>query len=348
MEPDGRVIVFGGGAVGGYLAARLAMANPPVAVTLMGRESTVSAIQAHGLRLLERGVTHITRMEAASGGRHVAPADLLILAVKTYDVTASIPEVGRLMTPDGVVVALQNGVGTEEFVATAVGREHTVAGTLTVAVRADEPGTVTRASSGGGLAVAPLAGAVSPHVLAVLQRTGLPVQVVRDYRSLRWSKLLLNMLGAASSAILDMDLARVVADSRLFALERQAFAEGVRIMRTEGIGFASLPGYPVRLAALAMRLPAPLARLTVGRRLARSRGGQSPMLRADLQRGRTEVRWLNGAIAAAAERVNRPAPVNAALAGLIEELAEHPDRRDNLRGDPDALLAYLRERGLEL
>jgi 2-dehydropantoate 2-reductase len=171
---------------------------------------------------------------------------------------------------------------------------------------------------------------------------------VVDYRSLRWSKLLLNMLGAATSAILDMDMAELAANPDLFRLEQLAIREAGRVMDARKIRTVSLPGYPVPLLRLAMRWPRLLAQRAVARRLAGARRGRSPTARADIERGRSEIPFLNGAVAAAAGRLGLRAPVNAALTELVEELLIHPELRAQFRGRPERLLEYMRGRGVRV
>jgi ketopantoate reductase len=68
-------------------------------------------------------------------------------------------------------------------------------------------------------------------------------------------------------------------------------------------------------------------------------------MKADLQRGRTEIETLNGAVVREAARLRIPAPVNAALTELTLDLTAHGERRAAFRRNPDALLAYARARG---
>ena len=56
----------------------------------------------------------------------------------------------------------------------------------------------------------------------------------------------------------------------------------------------------------------------------------------------------NGAIARSARSLGMPAPVNEALTTLTQELAQDPDRRDNFRGNKQALMAYLEGHGINV
>jgi 2-dehydropantoate 2-reductase len=347
---DRRIAVLGAGAIGGYLGARLAAANPSWQVTLIGRPAVAAAVREHGL--IVRGEGHepdlTVPVEAVDSVDGLQPFDLTLLTVRTFAVPAALPDLQALMEGSGYAVAFQNGVGTEDELAAEVGRERLLAGSLTVSCGTDEPGVVTRYSRAGGVALAPIDGAVPSWIVDGFAATGLATIAVPDYRSLRWSKLLLNMLGAATTAILDIDVAGVMAEPKLFRAEQLAFRESGRVMDALGIRSVDLPGYRVKAARLFMRTPRPLAQRLVGARVARARSGRSPGARSDMRRGRSELDTFNGAIVSAGEKAGVATPVNAALASLAVALAADEEKRDRYRGKPDALLAYLYDRGIML
>src|SRR6185436_1965022 len=95
--------------------------------------------------------------------------------------------------------------------------------------------------------------------------TGLPLVTARSHRVLKWSKLLLNMLANAQSALLDLPPAALYTDPRLFA-----------VVRAAGIGLTDLPAYPVRALAIAMALPAPPGRRLLAARVGGGRGTKLP------------------------------------------------------------------------
>ncbi len=188
----------------------------------------------------------------------------------------AIPDLRALLGKCRMLIAMQNGVGTEEDLA-ILSRDRVVARTLTASAGIPEPGIISRYSRGGGVALAAMTDArVPPWIVESFAATGLPTVTVEDYRSLRWSKLLLNMLGAAQNAILDMDIEPLIGNASLFRLEQLALREAGQAMDSLGIGTATLPSYPVPLVRILMRLPAPLAHRVLGPRLVRARSGHSP------------------------------------------------------------------------
>lgn len=338
MAPERRLAVYGSGAVGGYLGGKLA-ATGLAGVTLVARPRVVSAVEDHGLIIREHDGEMISRPAVVDSVRGLAPVDAALLTVRTYDVASSIPDLHNLLGTDGILLAFQNGAGTEEELAGALGRDRVFPCTLTVSEGMEEPGIITRYSRSGGIALSAMGRQPVPEwVLEIFAATGIPTVVVPGYRSLRWSKLLLNMLAAPTSAILDMDISQLMSDPRVFRLERAAFLEAAAVMDAAGIRAVRLPGYPVPLARLAMRLPTEIVRRTLGRRIALARGGRSPGMRGDLQRGKSEIAAFNGAIAREGDHLGVPTPVNHALASLLQELLAHPEARDKFRGKPETLL----------
>lgn len=339
-----QVLCYGAGAVGSLLGGRLALAG--ARVTLLARRSHVAAVRTWGLALegpdgrSRCSVDSITDLDDLRD-----PPDLVVLAVKAYDTPAALADLRPLLSGSrACLLTIQNGVGTEELAAEEVGRDRTLAGSLTLSVSLPRPGVVRQHTSGGGLALAPV-GAAAPlaEVAGLFHRAGLRTAVYQDYRSVKWSKLLLNLVANASCAILDLPPARVVADPRLFRVEQAAFREARAVMRALGIRPVGLPGYPVPLLAALMAAPPWVARPLLAPRVGQGRGEKMPSLWHDLERGRSrsEVEVLNGAVIREGHRLGVAVPVNRRLTQLVQDVASGRRPRDEFRGKPEALLGQL-------
>lgn len=338
-----RVLVYGAGAVGQFVGATLALAGHDV--TLLCRPAIRDAlargpvtIEREGAAPLAVPLAAVTRLDDV-----VVEPSLVVLTVKSYDTAGALPDLRRLAGAGATVLTLQNGVGNEEALAAALGAGAVRSGVFTISVGAPAPGRVVRHTAGGGFGFAPLAGEDLAPLVALFAATGLPVVTARSGRVLKWSKLLLNMLTNAQSALLDLPPAALFADPRLFAIERRAFAEARAVMRAAGIGLADLSAYPVRALAVGMALPASLSRRLLAARVGGGRGAKMPSLWLDLHagKGRGEVAWYNGAVAALGARVDVPTPVNAALTRLLEAAAAEPVAGEPFRGCPGRLLAEI-------
>ena len=164
---------------------------------------------------------------------------------------------------------------------------------------------------------------------------------------MKWSKLLLNILANATSAILAIDPGAIFADAALFDVERRAFIEALAVMGALGLTPIELPGFNVPLLVYAMRTPAWVGRRLVGPRVAGGRGDKRPSLWIDVEsgRGETEIAWLNGAVAREADRLGIPTPVNHLLTRLVQEITRDPERRREFAGHPRRLLDGLASAG---
>ena len=268
-------------------------------------------------------------------------ADLAIVAVKSYDTIAARDTLRRALRDPGAttIVTPQNGIGNEEILSAEFGPEAVVSAALTVPLERDAAGVV-RAAKGGGIAFAPLGTARSHNwLLAAFAATGLPTTAASDYRSLKWSKLALNIVANASCAILDMLPERLVREDRIFALEIRALREVRATMKALGIAPMDLPRYPVRALLALATLPTPAARILLGSRIASGRGSKPPSLLLDLRsaKHRTEVDALNGAVARAAREAGLAAPVNEALSRILSDIAHLPQLWAKYRERPSTL-----------
>ena len=115
-------------------------------------------------------------------------------------------------------------------------------------------------------------------------------------------------------------------------------------MAALGLRPVDLPGTPVRALALAARrLPRFIAQPALTRALGGGRGEKMPSFHIDLHsgRGRTEVRYLNGAVVRFGAEHGVPTPVNAVLTDTLEALSTGTLDVASFRHSPEKLLALL-------
>lgn len=316
-----RILLLGAGAVGSWIGVNLMRAGNDV--LFVGRRAFVDAVAADGLRvaLPQGGDWHMTPVRAhatvadALGERNV---DATVLCVKTYAFAAALDELAPHAGRIGQLVTFQNGVGSEEDAAARFGPARVTAATLTSPISQRAPGSIALDRLGGGVGLADVApGNGFARQLQQSVRTDLmPVDVHADFRAMKWSKMLLNIVGNAASAIHDLDVAQIYADPRLFADEMAMVRECLAVMRALKIPVVNLPGYNARsFARVVSLLPNALARPLLAGRVSRGRGGKRPSFYYDVanKTGRSEVTALNGQIAAHGARLGIPTPVNARL-----------------------------------
>jgi 2-dehydropantoate 2-reductase len=105
-----RVAVFGAGAVGAFVGAKLLLSGNDV--TLIARGENLEALRARGLSLETNDgtSTRICPVRATDDVSEVEPQDIVILAVKAHQLGAIVNDVQRITRSDTTVVTMQNGI----------------------------------------------------------------------------------------------------------------------------------------------------------------------------------------------------------------------------------------------
>lgn len=341
------IVVVGGGAIGLLVAGQLAQSAQRVAV--IARPHLVETLRTRKVRIMQAGQVAFVDGLVAVADPHELPPDYrspqcAILCVKGYDTHAALATLAALH-PE-LIVTLQNGIGHEETLAQHFGVDRILAGVITSSVEVVSPGQIVVTKVGGiGLARVGSTTGLSA-VAALLDRARFTVRAYADYRALKWSKALLNILGNATAAILDLPVAAVYADRHLVALEHAAWLETLQVMQHMNIRPLNLPGYPVAYVAPMVRLfPTWLLYPLLQRVVARGRGGKPPSLHSDLLAGRpqSEGMYLYGAIARTAQELGCAAPVNTALWHVLEGIVTGTIAWDTFRQQPERLLKVVAE-----
>ncbi len=312
-----RIGIIGAGAVGGTFAALLEHAGHEVEVTARGEQ--LAAIRAGGIAFsggFGEWVSQVTAGEVLT-----RRPELAILATKAQDAAAALePHVALL---DGVpLLVVQNGLGGLALAHSLLPASPLIGGLALFAASYLEPGKVRVTSGlpsivGAGPGCAP---ALLRETVAALDPP-IPLEVTADIEGAQWTKLLINHVNALP-AITGLSVQQVVADPRLRRIMTASMRESARIAYRSGARFATVqgtPGWLIRVVASApLRIGQALPRL-IARRLGAVPNPGSTL--QSIRRGRrTEIDFLNGAVAAVAAEHGLTAPVNAALVALVHEV----------------------------
>jgi 2-dehydropantoate 2-reductase len=91
-------------------------------------------------------------------------------------------------------------------------------------------------------------------------------------------------------------------------------------MTAAGYQALNLPGVPIGWLGRFISLPAWLLKPLLQRMVASGRGGKRPSMYYDVDRGRTEIEWLHGAVAEKADEIDLPSPANHLLTKEVRNL----------------------------
>jgi 2-dehydropantoate 2-reductase len=359
------VLIIGAGAIGCLLGGKLALANRQV--TLAGRPAFVEAVRNRGLLLADEAGRHTVRNVRAVAGpleaisRSETAFDLVVFTVKSYDTAAALDDLASALAATGApapaLLSVQNGVGNEDSMAAALPGVTVLAGSITTPVSVEGPGAihVDKPRYGLGLGVwrsaaedaAETATAgIYAETGAMFEQAGFAVKRYADAPAMKWTKLLMNMMGNATCAILDEPPPQAFADGRIVDLEIDAWREALAVMAAAGIPALNMDKYPFAiLAPLVRYAPKALIRPILRSQIGGARGGKLPSLHIDLHsdkakggKGRSEVSWLNGAVVRKGREVGVRTPVNQTLADVLGMLVANPGEIGGWRGNHARLL----------
>jgi 2-dehydropantoate 2-reductase len=299
-----RFVVFGAGAVGSLVAARLHQRH---VVSVVAREEHARAIRERGLRVTGRTELHATGIEAAASVTDLAgpPPDVVLVTVKSYQTAEAAAALDRFGSA-ALVVSLQNGLGNEETLSERCPR--VLGAVINQGVIFVEPGSIFHAGLGETW-IGPFSGTSledSENVARALDESGLPAQAVSsaEVRERIWKKVVLNAAVNPVTALLGKKTGELLGDREIEAAIRAIVEESVAIGRAAGVDLEeeSILDW-IRTVAEA------------------TRDNKSSMLQ-DVERGRpTEIDSMNGALVERARKLGMPSPRNELLTRLVRSLA---------------------------
>jgi 2-dehydropantoate 2-reductase len=103
-----KICVFGAGAIGGFMGAKLALAGQDV--TLIARGPHLAAMRERGLKLISEGQTQVVRPRCTGDAREAGPQDYVILSVKAHALPGIADSVQPLLGPHTTLIPAVNGV----------------------------------------------------------------------------------------------------------------------------------------------------------------------------------------------------------------------------------------------
>ena len=344
------ILVFGAGAIGTYIGGSLALAGHNL--TFIEQPAVAEVLRQRGLKLdlsvdkrrVERSrftIRDLNVLDSLEFALASTQFDVAIFALKSFDTLPALETLKVFYEALPPVLCLQNGVDNEPAIAAVLGADKVIYGTVTSAVGRGGPGEITLEKLRGvGVADGhPL----SARLVEALDGAFLNCRLFLNADEMKWSKLLTNLLANPTSAILNMTAAEIYAHPGLYRLEIEQLRECLAVMQAQGLNPVDLPGTPVRLLALATRLPTWLSKPFLSKAAGAGRGAKMPSFHIDLYAGRTrsEVTYLHGAVVRAGEKLGIPTPVNKLLTETLLALSERRIPLEEYAHQPQKLLNQL-------
>jgi 2-dehydropantoate 2-reductase len=347
-----KFLIFGSGAIGTYIGGSLALNGH--AVTFVEREKNIEELKKRGLRLDlnldERRKTKDAFLIEAStlkfessleSALKFTPFDVAIVALKSYDTPALIESMKPFAEKLPPILCLSNGVDNETLIAEAFGKDKVIYGTVTTAVQKKNVGDVVLEKLRGvGVATGhPL----SETLVTVFNEAFLNCKLYPDALSMKWSKMLTNLIANPTSAILNLTAKQIFENKKLYKLEIDMLRECLAVMKAMHLEIVDVPGTPVRALTFATKLPLWISKPLLARAAGSGRGNKMPSFHIDLYlgRGKSEVDYLHGAVVREGKRLGIPTPVNELLTKTLLALTKKEIPLEEFANQAEKLLSRL-------
>ncbi|MET0506933.1 MAG: 2-dehydropantoate 2-reductase [Burkholderiaceae bacterium] len=253
-----RICVVGAGAIGGYLAVRLATTGADVSVVVRGRN--LDAVRADGMTLInEDGSEQRAVLRASDEMATLGHQDIVILGMKAHQVAPVVEQIATLVGPQTMVVTTQNGIPWWYFhgidspwrgrridsvdpggvISATLPPERTIGCIVYPAAEIVRPGVI-RVVEGNRFPLGELDGSDTPRLRELsegLRAAGLRSPVLKDIRSEIWIKLWGNLSFNPISALTHATLEDIVGFGPTRELAAQMMTEAQAVGEKLGVAF---------------------------------------------------------------------------------------------------------------
>ena len=263
-----RICIFGAGAVGGHIAARLAARGHEVSV--LARGAHLAAMQSGGVRLLHGEEVIGGRVAGAERAEALGPQDAVIVALKANLLRTFAEQAAPLLKSDTTVVFAQNGIpwwygmglsesrraklpdlsrlDPDHALKNAIAPERIIGAVIYSANEVVEPGVIrNQVPNNNMLVLGEIDDRQTPRVRAlrqVIEESGMSSPEARDIRQSVWGKLVQNLGTSTVCTVTGATVGGVRSDKRLAEILARIGAEGRAIAKGHGIEVEGAPSRP--------------------------------------------------------------------------------------------------------
>jgi 2-dehydropantoate 2-reductase len=300
------IAVVGAGAVGSFYGAMLARAGHRV--TLIGRHSHVQAISRNGLKLdlATSSKTEIIQIEASTELSSLHIADLVLFCVKSTDSASVALQIAPYLSPNALMMSLQNGVENSNLIAQQVANV-VIPCVVYVATEIPAPGCVKHHGRGDLVIGTMQSSRLSDPqktlqaIVELFASAQVSVQISTNVMAELWSKLMINCAFNAISGLAQIQYGKLAALEPVRSTQTALVKEVIAVAKADGIHLSET------LALQAVE------------QISVTMGSQKSSTAQDMARSKpSEIDHLNGFIVRRGMALGVATPVNQALFALVK------------------------------
>lgn len=300
--PRVKITVMGAGGIGGYYGGLLARAG--FDVRFIARGDHLKAIQQKGLQVKSVEGDFVVQAKATEEPSLVGPADLVLFCVKSYDTESAARAILPLLTADGTVLTIQNGIDNHEKIGAIVGKEKVLPGAAYIVSEIETPGVIRQSAGPRNIVFGELDGKNTPRaeqIYETLKSGGISCELSDSIRKVLWEKFtwICGMAGVNCVTRLPIGPTMRIPETRAMFLEIMEEVTNV----AKAIGVPMQIGYANQMIDFADRWEATAT---------------ASMFR-DLEAGRRlELQALHGTVVRLGERYGVKTPVNRTIYAALK------------------------------
>jgi len=252
-----KLCVFGAGAVGGHLAAKLAAAGHDVSVVARGAH--LGAMRSAGLKLIHGERTILGRVRAAERAAELGPQEAVFVTLKANLLGVFAEQCAPLLGRDTAVLFVQNGIpwwyderlerlDPGRKLARAVAPNRVIGAVAYSANEIVAPGVIANHVPGNNMLVIGRPDreetALLRSVRAALEEADVASPAVEDIRQSIWAKLAQNLCTSTLCTLTELTVREVQERRELEPIAARATEEALAIARALGVAVERAPRRP--------------------------------------------------------------------------------------------------------
>lgn len=297
-----RVAIVGTGAMGSVYAGLMGAAGIDV-WAIDTWQAHIDAIRMEGLHISGASGDKIVKLQASANVADAAPIDLAIIATKASGVEAAARAVKTVLAKDGIVLTIQNGLGSAEKVAEIIGPDKVLVGVVG-GFGASIPNAGHVHHNGWEFVrLGEYAGGMTERlskVGEVWERAGFRVLLFPDINRMVWEKLICNVAYSGPCTLTGLTIGGVIESADAFRIASGCASEAFAMARAQNIPVQI--DEPVRyVREFGLKIP----------------GARPSMLLDHLAGRRSEIDVINGAIPPLGDRFGIETPFNDVVVPLV-------------------------------
>ena len=161
-----KIVVIGTGGVGGYFGGLLCKGGNDV--TFIGRGEHRMAILENGLTVKSiKGDFNVKDVQITGNIREAGPADVIIIALKAWQVRPLLDDIASIVKDDTVIIPLENGVSTPDELIEKIPSRNIVGGMCRIISMIESPGVITHTGVDPVMIFGELDGALSDRLIRI-------------------------------------------------------------------------------------------------------------------------------------------------------------------------------------